>query len=160
MDYLLLKWVHILSATLMFGTGFGTAFYMFFASRSGNVQAIAFVSRWVVKADTWFTTPAVIIQPITGWLMLRAGGFSFTLENLQNAYWVGISLALYAMAGACWLPVVWLQLKMRDMAQIAAAEQKPLPALYWRYEKIWTILGFPAFIGLLVVYWLMVHKGW
>ncbi len=64
---LFLKWIHLLSTTLMFGT----AFYMFFASRSGNVQAIAFVSRWVVKADTWFTTPAVIIQPITGWLMLQ-----------------------------------------------------------------------------------------
>jgi len=75
-----------------------------------------------------------------------------------QANWVRWSLALYALAGLCWLPVVWLQLQMRDMANAAARENQALPARYWRYEKIWTALGFPAFGGLLVVYWLMVHK--
>ncbi|WP_028456243.1 DUF2269 family protein [Chitinilyticum litopenaei] len=150
--YLLVKWLHILSATLMFGTGFGTAFYLFVANRSGNVAAIAVVSRWVVRADWWFTTPAVIIQPISGWYMLQLTGMPL------SARWVAGSLALYALAGLCWLPVVWLQLKMRDMAQLAHANGNALPARFWRYERIWTVLGIPAFGGLLIVYWLMVSK--
>ncbi len=153
MDYMTIKWLHILSSTLLFGTGFGTAFYMFFASRSGNLQAIAFVSRWVVKADTWFTTPAVIFQPISGWLMLRQIGMPL------DTPWVMWSLGLYVFAGVCWLPVVWLQLKMRDFAQEAVAQGTALSPQYWRYERWWTILGFPAFTAVIVVYWLMVHKG-
>ena len=152
MEYLAVKWVHILSATLMFGTGFGTAFYMFFVNRTRNVQAMAVVTRLVAKADWWFTTPSVILQPLSGFWMIHLAGFPL------SSRWIVWSFALYLLAGACWLPVVWLQLKMRDMAAQAAASGSPLPALYWRYEKIWTALGFPAFIGLLVVYWLMVHK--
>ncbi len=152
MDYLAIKWLHILSATLMFGTGFGTAFYMFFVNRSGNVQAMAVVTRLVARADWWFTTPAVIIQPLSGMWMIHLAGFPFT------STWIVWSIALYALAGVCWLPVVWLQLRMRDMALAAAQSGEALPARYWRYEKIWTALGFPAFAGLLVVYWLMVHK--
>jgi uncharacterized membrane protein len=152
MDYLAIKWLHILSATLMFGTGFGTAFYMFFANRSGNVQAMAVVTRLVARADWWFTTPAIIIQPLSGLWMIHLAGFPFTSR------WIAWSVALYALAGICWLPVVWLQLKMRDMAAHAALAGEPLPARYWRYEKIWIALGFPAFGALLIVYWLMVHK--
>ena len=150
--YLLIKWLHILSATLMFGTGLGTAFYMFVTNRSGNVPAIAVITRWVARADWWFTTPSVIFQPISGLLMAYWLGYPLT------AQWLIWSMVLYAMAGACWLPVVWLQLKMRDMAQISARDNTPLPERYWRFERIWTILGFPAFISLIVVYWLMVHK--
>lgn len=152
MDYLAIKWLHILSATLMFGTGFGTAFYMFFVNRSGNVQAMAVVTRLVARADWWFTTPAVIIQPLSGLWMAHLAGFPFA------ATWLVWSVALYVLAGACWLPVVWLQLRMRDMAAHAAQNGEPLPPRYWHYEKIWTALGIPAFAGLLVVYWLMVHK--
>ncbi|HAT30132.1 MAG TPA: DUF2269 domain-containing protein [Janthinobacterium sp.] len=152
MDYLTLKWLHILSATLMFGTGFGTAFSMFFTNRSGNVQAIAVVTRQVARADWWFTTPSVIIQPLSGFWMIRLAGFPL------DSPWIVWSLALYALAGICWLPVVWLQLRMRNMAAAAAAGGAALPAPYWRFEKCWTALGFPAFGGVLVVYWLMVHK--
>lgn len=150
--YLLVKWLHILSATLMFGTGFGTAFYMFVANRSGNVPAIAVVTRWVARADWWFTTPAVIIQPLSGFYMVHLAGYPL------NSLWLAGSLGLYALAGLCWLPVVWLQLKMRDMAQQADRDGRALPPLYWRYERIWTVLGFPAFGGLLIVYWFMVAK--
>ena len=152
MEYLAVKWVHILSATLMFGTGFGTAFYMFFVNRTRNVQAMAVVTRLVAKADWWFTTPSVILQPLSGFWMIHLAGFPL------SSRWIVWSFALYLLAGACWLPVVWLQLKMRDMAARAAANGAQLPARYWRYEKIWTALGVPAFVGLLVVYWLMVHK--
>ncbi|RZT05976.1 Uncharacterized membrane protein [Duganella sp. CF402] len=152
MEYLAIKWLHILSATLMFGTGFGTAFYMFFANRSGNVPAIAVVTRLVARADWWFTTPAIIVQPLSGLWMIHLAGFPL------SSRWIVGSAALYLLAGACWLPVVWLQLRMRDMAALAARNGEELPSRYWRYEKIWTALGFPAFGALLVVYWLMVHK--
>jgi uncharacterized membrane protein len=152
MDYLAIKWLHIMSATFMFGTGFGTAFYMFVTNRSRNVQAIAVVTRWVVRADWWFTTPAVIIQPISGFWMMHLAGYPVT------APWLAWSLALYALAGSCWLPVVWLQLRMRDMAQTAGAGASDLPERFWRFERIWIVLGFPAFGGLVIVYWLMVHK--
>ncbi|GAB2869630.1 DUF2269 family protein [Pseudoduganella ginsengisoli] len=153
MEYLTTKWLHILSATLMFGTGFGTAFYMFFTNRSRNVQAIAVVTRWVARADWWFTTPSVIIQPLSGLWMMHLAGYPLA------THWIMWSLWLYGLAGVCWLPVVWLQLRMRDMAQDAAARNAAtLPALYWRYERWWTLLGFPAFGALVIVYWLMVNK--
>jgi uncharacterized membrane protein len=151
--YLLLKTLHILSSVLMVGTGFGTAFYLFFANRSGSVQGIAVVSRLVVRADWWFTTPSVIAQPLTGFWMLHLAGMAWTPPP-----WALVSLALYGVIGACWLPVVWLQLRMCDMAQQADRAGQALPPLYWRYARRWEALGYPAFIGVLVVYWLMVMK--
>jgi len=152
MDYLAIKWLHILSATLMFGTGFGTAFYMFFTNRTRNVPAIAVVTRLVARADWWFTTPSIIIQPLSGLWMMHLAGFPL------SSGWIVWAVTLYLLAGACWLPVVWLQLRMRDMALAAVRTNEPLPARYWHYEKIWTALGVPAFGALIVVYWLMVHK--
>lgn len=153
MDYLTVKWLHILSSTFLFGTGFGTAFYMFFSNRSGNVHAIAVVTRWVARADWWFTTPAVIIQPLSGLWMIHAAGFPL------HSNWIVWSAVLYVLAGLCWLPVVWLQLRMRDMAQLAVASgDSQLPRRYWRFERLWTLLGIPAFSALILVYWLMVNK--
>lgn len=152
MDYLVIKWLHILSATLMFGTGFGTAFYMFCANRSHDVRAIAVVVKYVVLADWLFTTPAAIFQPISGLYMAYYAGFPL------SAGWLVWSLVLYGIAGACWLPVLWLQSRMRDMAQQAVRDDTDLPPRYWRYERFWTLLGIPAFSGLIVVYYLMVVK--
>lgn len=152
MTYFTLKWLHIISATFMAGTGFGTAFYMFWANRSKDVRAIAVVTRFVVLADWWFTTPAVIIQPITGFWMASMMGWNF------QGGWLNHTLWLYALTGACWLPVVWLQLKMRDMAQTAARNDTPLPARYWRFERGWVLLGIPAFTAVGWIYWLMVNK--
>ena len=115
--YLLLKSVHIVSSVLMVGTGLGSAFYMFFTNRSGNVAAQAVVSRLVVRADWWFTTPCVIIQPISGIALAHMAGWSPTTP------WLALSIGLYALAGACWLPVVWLQLRMAAMARDAHAAQ-------------------------------------
>lgn len=150
--YLLVKYLHILSATLLFGTGLGTAFYLFVVNRGGNVQAIASVSRWVVIADTLFTTPTVFAQPWTGLWMAQQAGWGWQTP------WVLASLGLFLLAGICWLPVVWLQIRMRDMAAAAVRLETPLPPLYWRYERCWIWLGVPAFAGLLAVYWLMVAK--
>jgi uncharacterized membrane protein len=114
MEYLLWKWLHILSSTLLFGTGIGTAFAMFLANRSGDVHAMAVVTRNVVLADWLFTLPMVIFQPISGYMMMRLAGIPLAIP------WIRISFALYLLAVACWLPVVWLQFQMRDMAQEAA----------------------------------------
>jgi uncharacterized membrane protein len=150
--YLVLKWLHILSSVLLVGTGFGSAFYLFFIHRTRNVAAIAEVSRLVVRADFWFTTPAVIVQPATGLAMVWIANFSLTQT------WLAWTLALYVLAGICWLPVVWLQVKMAKMAAAAARDAQPLPDLYWRYARYWERLGYPAFTAMLVIYWLMVFK--
>jgi uncharacterized membrane protein len=150
--YLLVKWVHIVSSVVLVGTGFGTAFYLFFANRTGNVAAIAVVSRLVVRADTWFTLPAVIIQPASGLWLMQQAGWSF------GATWIASAIALYVLAGACWLPVLWLQLRLRDMAAQASEQGAALPARYWRYARWWEGLGYPAFIAMAVVFYLMVTK--
>ena len=152
MIYLLIKTLHILSSVLMVGTGFGSAFYLFFIHRQGNLASIAQVSRLVVKADWWFTTPAIIIQPLSGAAMLYMAGYPL------NSLWIWLSAALYLLAGACWLPVVWLQIRLRDMAEHALAENSTLPPRYWRYARYWEWLGYPAFTAMLIVYGLMVFK--
>jgi uncharacterized membrane protein len=148
--YLIVKWLHIVSSVLMVGTGFGTAFYLFFANRSGKLPAIAVVSALVVRADTWFTAPAVLFQPLSGIWLAQQGGWPL------DSGWLFAALLLYALAGACWLPVVWLQLKMRDMAQVVGSG--PLPVRYWRYARSWERLGYPAFIAMLLVFFLMAAK--
>jgi uncharacterized membrane protein len=152
MEYLVVKWLHILSSTFLFGTGIGSAFYMLFTSISRDVRAIAVVSRTVVLADWIFTATTVVIQPVTGIYMIHLAGYPWTSS------WILWSIALYFVAGACWLPVVWIQLKMRDMAQIAARDNTELPAQYWRSLRVWVALGIPAFFALVVVFWLMVAK--
>ncbi len=152
MEYLIVKWLHILSSTFLFGTGIGSAFYMLFTSISRDVRAIAVVSRHVVLADWIFTATTVVIQPVTGLYMMHLAGIPL------HSKWIMWSFALYFLAGACWLPVVWMQIKMRDMAQVAAKDGTALPALYWRYLRIWVALGIPAFFALVIVFWLMVAK--
>lgn len=153
MSYLVAKWLHVLSSTLLFGTGLGTAFYMFVINRSGNVQAIAVMTRWVVRGDWLFTATTVVFQPLSGLYLMQIAGYRF------GTPWIAYSWALFFLAGACWLPVVWIQMRMRDLAQQAAAEGTLLPDRYWQLEKIWVALGFPAFFGLVAVFWLMVAKS-
>jgi uncharacterized membrane protein len=152
MTYLVVKWLHILSSTLLFGTGLGSAFYMFFASRTRDVRVIAVVVRYVVIADWAFTTPTVILQPITGFWLVHIAGFPL------DSPWIVVSFALYLLAGAAWLPVVWMQMRMRDMAAAAAREGSGLPARYWSFLKAWVALGVVAFVSLVVVFYLMVAK--
>jgi uncharacterized membrane protein len=150
--YLWLKWLHILSSVLLVGVGFGSAFYLYFINRTRNVAAIAEVSRLVIRADYWFTTPAVLVQPATGAAMVYLGGYGF------DASWLLATYALFVVAGASWLPVVWLQIQMGKMARMAFEHQSDLPPRYWRYAKIWERLGMIAFPATLVVYGLMVFK--
>ncbi len=150
--YEIVKTVHVLSSVLMVGTGFGSAFYLFFANRSGSRASIAVVSRLVVRADWWFTTPAVIVQPLSGLWLADAAGWSL------QASWLQLAFGLYLLAGACWAPVVWLQLRMAAMAEAAERDGDELPARYWRYARRWERLGYPAFTAMLLVFYLMVAK--
>ncbi|MBI1890409.1 MAG: DUF2269 domain-containing protein [Burkholderiales bacterium] len=150
--YLILKTLHILSSVVLVGVGFGTAFYLFCANRSKSLEAQAVVARTVVLADWIFTTPAVILQPVTGIALLKMAGWPMTTP------WIMWSLVLYAITGACWLPVVWLQIQMKQMANAALANNTALPVLYWRYARWWESLGYPAFAAMVVVYFLMVSK--
>lgn len=151
--YLWIKTLHVLSSVVLVGTGFGTAFYLFMANRSGSVPAQAVVSRLVVKADLWMTTPAVLIQPTSGVAMAWMAGWPLTTP------WLLLSLGLYFFAGACWLPVVVLQVRMAKLAGEAAAQgASELPASYWRMARWWEGLGYPAFAAMAVVFGLMVMK--
>lgn len=150
--YLWLKWLHILSSVLLVGVGFGSAFYLYFINRTRNVAAIAEVSRLVVRADYWFTTPAILIQPATGAAMVYLGGYSFHEPWLLGTY------ALFVLAGISWLPVVWMQIQMAKMAHTAMTNQTELQSDYWRYAHLWERLGMIAFPAMLIVYGLMVFK--
>lgn len=152
MTYPLLKTLHILSMVLLFGTGLGSAFYKWMADRSGNVAHITVTNRHVVLADWIFTTPTVIFQPISGlWMVVL-------LDVPLATPWVASSLLLYFCAGACWLPVVWLQIRMQKIATEAVAHGTALPALYWKMARWWFWLGVPAFVSMVLVVTLMVFK--
>lgn len=152
MTYATLKTLHILSMVLLFGTGLGSAFYKWMADRSGNLAHIAVTNRHVVLADWLFTTPTIIFQPLSGLWMVHL------LDLPLSTSWIAVSLALYILAGVCWLPVVWLQIRMRDLAEQAVADSTPLPPLYWKMARWWFGLGIPAFAAMVSVVTFMVFK--
>ena len=152
MTYLVLKFVHVLGAVVLIGTGAGIAFFMLMAHRTGNVATIAGVARIVVTADFVFTATAVVAQPISGvWLALEVG---YPLTE----GWIVLSLILYLVIGAFWLPVVVFQMRMRDLAEAADAAGTPLPAAYHRLFWTWFAFGFPAFAAILAILWLMIAR--
>lgn len=150
--YLWLKWAHIVSSTILFGMGAGIAFFFVRAHHTGDARIIAAVGRDVVLADTIFTASAVVLQPATGFAMVTMAGFPL------SALWLRLSVVLYLLIGCCWLPVVWLQIRMRDMAIAAAQTDRPLPPNYFKLYRWWFGLGWPAFAGVLAVFYLMVVK--
>ena len=150
--YLLLKYAHVLGAIVILGTGMGIAFFMLMAHRSGDPAFIARTSRVVVLADILFTATAVIVQPVTGYLLARQEGLSLT------DFWIAASLGLYVMAGAFWLPVVGMQARMRDLAAAAASSGAPLPDAYHRLFRLWFLFGFPGFGATMAILWRMIAK--
>jgi len=152
MEYLIAKYIHIVSSSLLFGTGLGSAFYKWRADRAGDTASIAFTNRNVVTADWWFTTPSIIIQPLSGIAMILLAGFAWTSP------WLLASIALYVIAGACWVPVVKLQVQMRDIADRALAEGTELSSQYTIKARQWFWLGIPAFAAIMVVFYLMIAK--
>ena len=152
MDYLTLKWIHIISSTILFGTGIGTAFFMFMSNREKSLNAIVYATKTTVIADLIFTTPAIIIQFISSLYLAKLGAIPL------NSKWILWGIVLYFFTGACWLPVVWMQVKMRDLAHIAAQNKSNLTRQYWQFERAWVILGMIAFPAVLLIFWLMVAK--
>jgi uncharacterized membrane protein len=150
--YLILKFLHVLGAIVILGTGAGIAFFVVMAHRTGDALFVARTAAVVVVADFLFTATAIVVQPITGYLLLRELGLPLA-EG-----WVVASLVLYFIAGAFWLPVVWMQMRMRDLAAAAAASKTPLPAAYQKLFRIWFAFGFPGFGSVLLIVWLMIAK--
>ncbi|HEV2082488.1 MAG TPA: DUF2269 domain-containing protein [Brevundimonas sp.] len=150
--YFAVKMIHILSGAVLFGTGLGIAFFMVWANRARDPAAVAHVAGTVVVADALFTAVAVLVQPVSGLILIRLQGHALTEPWLVWAY------GLYVLTGACWLPVVAIQMRLRDLARVAAAAGEPLPEPYHRLYRIWLALGFPAFGAVLGIYWLMIAK--
>lgn len=149
---LILRWVHIVGATVLLGTGAGIAFFMLIAHQTKDAKIIAHVARTVVIADMVFTATAVILQPISGtWLAVETGW------ELSEG-WILASLALYIFVGFFWLPVVWIQLKMRNLARDADQNNQELPQQYYKLFRIWFACGFPAFFAVMAILWLMIAR--
>ncbi|APH72703.1 DUF2269 family protein [Aquibium oceanicum] len=147
-----LRFVHVIGATVLFGTGAGIAFFMVMAHRTRDAATIAHVAGTVVVADALFTATAVVLQPITGaWLALVVGW------PLSEG-WIVLSLALYAVTGLFWLPVVFIQLRLRDLARRAASAGEALPPAYFRLYRVWFAFGFPAFFSVAAIFWLMLNR--
>ena len=142
----------MVGATVILGTGSGIAFFMLMAHRSGDAAFIGRTARVVVIADLIFTATAVGLQPLTGWLLVRETGAAFAQS------WIVVSLILYLIAGAFWLPVVWMQARMRDLALAATQAGKVLPAAYYRLFRTWFLFGIPGFGAVLVILYLMIAK--
>lgn len=152
MDYFALKFLHVIGASVLLGTGAGIAFFMLLAHRQGNPGVIAGVARIVVIADFVFTATAVVAQPVTGVLLVLQAGYPLT-EG-----WIVLSTLLYLLTGAFWLPVVWMQMRMRDLAIEVVRTGSELPAEYHRLFRLWFAFGFPAFAAVLAIFWLMIAK--
>jgi uncharacterized membrane protein len=150
--YFLLKWLHVIGAAVLLGTGAGIAFFMLMAQRTRDVRLIAGVARIVVIADYVFTATAVVAQPVTGLMLARKVGYSL------GEGWIVASIGLYLLTGAFWLPVVWMQSRMRSLAAAAAQTGEALPAEYHRLFRWWFAFGFPAFTAVLAIFWLMIAR--
>jgi uncharacterized membrane protein len=147
-----LRWLHVVGAAVLLGTGAGIAFFMLVSHRSRKPSLVAHTASIVVLADFVFTASAVLLQPVTGFLLARIVGWPLTQG------WIALSLVLYVVAGLCWLPVIWIQIRMRDLARMADMRGHELPVEYQRLFSRWVMLGVPAFLSILAIVWLMVAK--
>jgi uncharacterized membrane protein len=152
MLYFALKFLHVIGACVLLGTGAGIAFFMLAAHLRGNAVTIAGVARIVVLADFIFTATAVVLQPVTGFALVWIAGYS------THEHWIELSLGLYVLTGLFWLPVVWMQIRMRELAETAVQSGAGLPPLYHRLFWIWFAFGFPAFAAVLGIIWLMIVR--
>ena len=153
MTYLVIKWLHVLSSTILFGTGIGSAFYLLSVTLGRDARTVARISRLVVLADWLFTTPTAIVQPLTGIAMMHLAGFPVRTP------WLAWSIGLYVFAIGCWLPVVWIQMHLAAEARACAAAGAILSQRYWRLMTAWTVLGALAFVAFVGIFWLMVTKS-
>lgn len=151
-NYEVIKTIHILSATVLFGTGLGIAFFFFCANRGEDIAARFFAARITVLMDFAFTLPAVILQPLTGFWLMHQANYEW------KEPWLAGTFIIYLIAGLCWVPVVWIQIKLKTILQNCMKANAPLPADYHRLYRWWFMLGLPAFTGLVAAFFLMVIK--
>ena len=152
MIYTFLKFAHVVGATVIFGTGSGIAFFMLMAHRSRDPAFIARTAATVVIADMLFTLTAVVLQPVTGGLLMALSGTTLAER------WLVSSLGLYAVAGLFWIPVIFMQIEMRDLARKAVAQSQPLPQRYFKLFRRWSLFGIPGFGSVMIILWLMIAK--
>lgn len=152
MIYTILLYLHVIGAIVLLGTGTGIAFFLVMSHRSRNPALIAHVAGIVVLADMVFTATAAVAQPITGYLLAQQIG-----QPIFEG-WVGLSLLLYVFVGLFWLPVVWIQIRMRNLAAEARDAGTELPIEYFKLYRIWFACGIPAFTAVLAIIWLMLSK--
>ena len=150
--YFLIKYLHLLGAIVILGTGSGIAFFMLTAHRSRDPAFIAATAATVVIADMLFTLSAVILQPVTGGVLMALSGTTLAER------WLVTSLGLYAVAGLFWIPVIFMQIEMRDLARAAAAQRAPLPPRYFALFRRWFVFGIPGFGSVMIILWLMIAK--
>ncbi|OKO77694.1 DUF2269 domain-containing protein [Bradyrhizobium sp. AS23.2] len=150
--YFLVKYLHVLGAILILGTGTGIAFFMLMAHRTSDAGFIARTASVVVIADAIFTLSAVLLQPLTGGLLMMLSATPITER------WLLVSLALYAVAGLFWIPVIFMQIEMRDLARRAAEQRIALPERYFVLFRRWFAFGFPGFGATMLILWLMIAK--
>lgn len=150
--YFLIKTLHILSSTVLFGTGMGIAFFMFRSRYTAHLQEKLYAARNTVLADYLFTLPAVIVQPLSGFALVYMAGYDW------SSFWLLATYGIYLAAGALWIPVVWIQWQLKDICQQSLDQGLELPDRYYRLFRLWCVLGWPAFLGLVIVFYLMVTK--
>ena len=149
---ILARWMHVIGAAVLLGTGSGIAFFMLMAHRTKDAALIAHVAQTVVVADVLFTASAVIVQPLTGLWLAHQIGWPLATP------WILWSVGLYIFIGCFWLPVVRMQMRMRDLARAAAESAVPLPPAYFRLYRLWFACGIPAFAAMLAIIWLMLER--
>lgn len=150
--YFIIKYLHVFGAIVILGTGTGIAFFMLMAHRNGDPAFIARTAATVVIADMLFTASAVLLQPVTGGLLMMLSNTSFAER------WIVSSLGLYAVAGLFWIPVIFMQIEMRDLARTAEAQGEPLPPRYFALFRRWFLFGIPGFGSVMLILWLMIAK--
>ena len=150
--YFIVKYLHVLGAIVILGTGTGIAFFMLMAHRSGDPAFIARTATTVVIADILFTLTAVVLQPVSGGLLMMLSATTLAER------WLVTSLGLYAVAGLFWVPVIFLQIEMRNRAQTAASQHQPLPPRYFALFRRWFLFGIPGFGSVMIILWLMIAK--
>jgi uncharacterized membrane protein len=151
-SYLVVKWLHVTGAAILFGTGLGIAFHLWIALRGGSLATLVAATRAAVLADFVFTLPAIVLQPLTGIALARSMGYPL------DSPWIVASFALYLLAGACWVPVVFIQLRLRALAAGASREGTALPEEFQRLARRWFLLGWPAFGAVAAIFWLMIAR--
>lgn len=151
---LVVKALHVLSATIFFGAGLMSAFWKFRGDSSGEPRVVEWAQKQVVLADWVFTVPSGVVSPATGVVLVSVYGLPWTTP------WVLASLGGYLAAMVLWLPAAWIQVELRRIARQCVADGTALPERFQRLNRIWLALGVPAFgVSVFIIYAMVVKPS-